>query len=321
MTVHTNLRSVTPADFLARISIHHWQLRDLLCRGQNDALLYISQNSVNSFALSQREEAEPQVVASFGFEPRCLNSQNDLICVGGQENGQFSVCRNGHVRSLDLGGSINNNICLYEDQAIVSNNDHTLKHVDLASTSLVNCTALPTAVNHTSISPSESNLISVGDRSELYYFSRSSGGWSITERLEASTDSLFTTGFHPTRPIFAAGSQDGSLLLWDQRFLSTPFKIIYSTRPHQPSGAVRSIKFSPAPLDLLLFTEASGYAHLVDIRGELFEEELLRVGRREIAGCCWRSDGARLYVGCADGISEWSISGRDRLVFPAVKLQ
>jgi len=98
-------------------------------------------------------------------------------------------------------------------------------------------------------------------------------------------------------------------------------KTVYSTRPHHPSGAVRAIKFSPAPLDLMLFTEASGTAHVMDVRGAEFEEELLRVGRREIAGCCWREDGSRIVIGCVDGISEWRVPGRDRLVFPAVKMR
>lgn len=133
----------------ARITIKHWQLRDLVSVStQRPSLIYYpTDKKVNSIdlaapAVTVSEEGQirndnnisissspgathtskPQIVTEFGFEPRSIQNLGDIVGVAGvkstrEQAGKIGVVN--HVSGVkierELGQYINNSLCLYTD--------------------------------------------------------------------------------------------------------------------------------------------------------------------------------------------------------------
>lgn len=72
-------------------------------------------------------------------------------------------------------------------------------------------------------------------------------------------DAVLMCDWSPQGNLYAAGGQDGRCLVWDVRDRRAVAR--YLTH-----SAVRCVKFSSGPMDLLAFAESEGRVHLVDIR-------------------------------------------------------
>lgn len=77
--------------------------------------------------------------------------------------------------------------------------------------------------------------------------------------LKEFADAGMMCDWSPQGKIFAAGAQDGRCMVWDARDRRLVAR-------YTVQNAVRSVKFSSSPMDLLAFAEQEGRAHLVDTR-------------------------------------------------------
>ncbi|KAK9478900.1 WD40-repeat-containing domain protein [Lipomyces japonicus] len=287
----------------ARVTIKHWQLRDLICKtALPNEILYVSDRFVKSMDIKTGKSVK---CAEFPFEPRCIATSSrgsgngdSIIATGGIQRGQFGISyrpeqqQDGYstmnpVTAVELGGSINNSITLFNQgsasvSALVCNNDHSLRMLDISPTghSVVDKICLPVPLNHASMSPDGNTIITCGDSPQLFVFhpeERSNSlsnrrSWTRSITLPTSSDSGFSTAFSPSGVLFAVAAQDGVASIFDSRFVSSsstackPLKMIESTRPRTNAGAFRCLKFTPGAEDLLLITEQSGRVHVVDAR-------------------------------------------------------
>ncbi|KAK9370564.1 hypothetical protein V1509DRAFT_651381 [Lipomyces kononenkoae] len=299
----------------ACVTIKHWQLRDLVCKTENlHEVLYVSERVVKSI---DTDTGKSSHCAEFSFYPRCLASAFGIVAVGGVQRGQLGFTYRRHddesngvdlpVTTVELGGYINNSITLYKPgaasvSALVCNNDHTLRMLDIngSSYSVVETLQLPVPLNHACISPDRKSIIACGDSAHLFVFhpeerkrsddawdeatscldSPTNLKWTRTATLATSADAGFSTAFSPSGVLFAVAAQDGVASIYDSRYLSTsssntsistrnapkPMRHIESTRPHEKEGAFRCLKFSSGAEDLLLISEQMGRVHVVDTR-------------------------------------------------------
>lgn len=178
-----------------------------------------------------------------------------------------------------------------------SNNDKTVRVFSLAQNRVQATLHLPISTNHASISPDGKNLVVVGDSTKVYFYHSNFGTsmnceagrepWTLTCQLTAGTcDALISTAFSPTSVHCAVASQDGSITIFDTRYLSkssssdspSPIvKQIPSSRPRTHAGAVRSVQFSPAPWDLLVWAEHSGRVTIADARSNFTKRQVIDV--------------------------------------------
>ncbi|KAK9482082.1 hypothetical protein V1527DRAFT_477527 [Lipomyces starkeyi] len=298
-----------------RVTIRHVQLRDLVWKTANlHEVLYVSERAVKTIDTDTGKTAQ---CAAFPFQPLCLTSAFGIVAAGGVRRGQLGITYRGPeedadnrvdlpVTMIELGGYINNSITLLKPgaasvSALVCNNDHTLRMLDIndSSYTVIDTLQLPVPLNHASISPDRKSIIACGDSAHLFVFhpeerkrnneasdeatrvdSLASLKWTRTATLATSADAGFSTAFSPSGVLFAVASQDGLASIYDSRYLSAslsstylstrnvpkPMKYIESTRPHEIPGAFRCLKFSTGPENLLLISEQSDRVHVVDTR-------------------------------------------------------
>lgn len=188
----------------------------------------------------------------------------------------------------------------------ISNNDKTVRIFHLAQNRVLTTLHLNVATNHASISPDGQHLVIVGDFPKVYFYhpATSSGScpgtpgtgigeagcesWILSSHppLSAGTDALISTSFSPSSLLCAVASQDGSITIFDTRYLSCtnipgcPSPIvnrITSSRPRTYAGAVRSVQFSPAPWDLLIWAEHSGRVCVADARSNFRKRQVVDI--------------------------------------------
>ncbi|KAI5795478.1 WD40-repeat-containing domain protein [Peziza echinospora] len=319
---YSSLILPSPLSFYhAKIPDKHWQLRSLLCSPAQDILFYPTGNNIYSLNTATRRRV---LVASLPFAPICLGAKYGWVCAGGSDNGKFAAIRVGDdgrplparngceearadVRVSELGGLIVNSITLHRppgpnaDQdilAILTNNDQTVRILSLVHNRVQTTLHLPIPTNHASISPDGKNLVVVGDSTEVYFYHSSSEtapnreagreSWTFSSDtpLTAGTmPALISTSFSPSSVMCAVASQDGSITIFDTRYLNSRtrkgncaiIKTIPSSRPQTFAGAVRSVQFSPAPWDLLVWAEHSGRISIADSRSNFNKRQIIDV--------------------------------------------
>ena len=321
-------------------------------QGAEESLLYCCRHSVRTLDVRTNEIglASPK----FNFEPRSLTSARGYT-IAGAENGYIAVLnsRTHSKTEVDIGGSLVNGIHIYqgqdsEDRALISNNDYSLKFFNLSTMRAEAPIHCPSAMNYASVSADGKMLAAVGDSTELYLFVQESGRWKRHAEICVAEDACFSSSFSPSGTNLAIGSQDGTCSILDTRMISNNLKEastcygppstedsgallhrVTSAR-HFPHGSVRSISWSPSPLDMLVFTESTSFATLLDCR-DFEKQQRLRIpdgdgsdfgigGRdREISGACWSRNGSHVYVGSEHGITEWQVKTRERRSFPSFK--
>lgn len=176
---------------------------------------------------------------------------------------------------------------------------------NLAESRVVTTLHVDVSTNHASISPDGKHLVVVGDSPEVYFYhpastSRTRGGigeggcgsWvlashpPISTNTKADTDALMSTSFSSSSLHCAVASQSGIITIFDTRYLactdekdgcSPIVRVITSSRPSTQSGAVRSVQFSPAPWDLLIWAEHCGRVCIADSRSNFTRRQVIDV--------------------------------------------
>ncbi|KAJ1954125.1 hypothetical protein EC988_002599 [Linderina pennispora] len=100
----------------------------------------------------------------------------------------------------------------------------------------------------------------VGDSNSVFLFNKRGDDFEKIATLTASNDASFSCDWSQSSELFAVGSQDGFVNVWDIR--SHQKMISLETYQHGRSrGACRNVKFSPSgSVDLLAFSEVSFHA-------------------------------------------------------------
>ncbi|KAL6771155.1 hypothetical protein ACKKBF_B34160 [Auxenochlorella protothecoides x Auxenochlorella symbiontica] len=302
-------------------TIQHWQLRDLLHCPEREHELYCTNRH---YTLKCTPDEKRVLVQDLHFEPTSLAVRYGYIAAGGQTS-QLDVRALGSGEIAykgDCGGSVNNALHFARDASgqvrlFVANNDESIKIFGLPHGRLLASVDCPTSINYCALSPCARHLLAVGDNRGTYlYAARPSGYWQAKSWVEAG-DAGMGCAWSPSGSLFAAVSQDGLCCVWDHR--SQGVVVRYMT-----PLACRNVKFAPAPLDLMAFTEHRGRTHLVDMR-MWGRHQVLHLGSGpghdpEISGLAFSPSGQSLYVGLPEGIARFAIDAQSRFSFPAVEV-
>eukprot|EP00887_Chlorella_sp_A99_P001147 scaffold14.g1147.t1 len=301
-----------------RTSIQHWQLRDLIHCPREDGELYaVFGNQTRRHDL---DNDMTSIVQQLSFEPTSMTVGHGFIAAGGQ-------CSQLDVRALatgeivykgHCGGSVNNALAVARDASgalrlFVCNNDDTVKVYSLSSGALHAMVRCPVAINYCALSPGGRHLVCVGDNRHTYLYQAGPAGYRQCRVFTEACDAGMCCAWAPGGSLFAAASQDGLAAVWDHRNC----KVVARYRTVQ---ACRNVKFSPAPLDLMAFTEHRSRCHAVDMRMWDRQPQVLQLRgplgeEPDISGLSYSPSGRSLYVGTEDGIAAYDVDTLARRCF------
>lgn len=195
--------------------------------------------------------------------------------------------------------------------AVLTNNDKTVRMYSLTLSLEITVLDLPFPMNHATISPDGKLLVAVGDQNVAYFFervkisqpssSKTSEGrpqmmappdWVPSHEVHlyvppnSTIEGYFTTAWSPSCRFCAVGSECGYITIFDTNLLvqcengeDAIVQIISSTRPENTigPGAVRTMLFSPAPWDLLIWSEDQARVCVADLRSGLRTRQVLHL--------------------------------------------
>ncbi|KAJ1842261.1 hypothetical protein LPJ57_010067, partial [Coemansia sp. RSA 486] len=302
-----------------------------------------------------------RVLGDLSFDPVSMAVSGDYIVVGGQraELAVGKLSEPGTTTVVRSGGSINNFVALDQQPAfggrrrlrdsaaftddgvtnlnitgeqnvprlLVCNNDHTVRLLALPTLDLLTELRFPTAINYASVSPDGAKMCVVGDSNQVFLFNKNGDSFEKMATMTASNDASFSCDWSQSSEQFAVGSQDGYVTVWDIR--SHRQMIQLETFQHGRSrGACRNVKFSPSgSVDLLAFSEHTGYVNIVDTR-DYSHRQVLCVATDDdadagvqswaaspgagsqdlqITGLRFSTDSSALFVGLEQSILEYEV--------------
>ncbi|KAF1945060.1 hypothetical protein EJ02DRAFT_451896 [Clathrospora elynae] len=225
------------------------------------------------------------------------------------------------IRLEKIGEDIVNSISIHklpadgEDDvvAVLTNNDKTVRLYSLTKNLELTVLDLPFAMNHATISPDGQLLVAVGDAPIAYFFERttphkpssktaegriqsSPPEWELLKQVvlyrpaNTNAEGYFTTAWSPSGRLCAVGSECGYITVFDVDLVKiveygedSIVQLISSTRPDTVTGAgaVRTMHFSPAPWDFLVWSEDQGRVCVADLRAGLKLKQVLTLDPKE----------------------------------------
>lgn len=159
-------------------------------------------------------------------------------------------------------------------------------------------------MNHASISPDGELMVAVGDQPQAFFYQRiqlpslAFDGEVAFARYEwhelaeprlslvPDNDACFSTAFSPSGHICAVASQTGIITMFDRSLIrddmdadEAVIEVLKSSRPalRDCSGAVRSMRFAPAPWDLFAWAEDQGRVCVVDLRNSFRSRQTIEL--------------------------------------------
>ncbi|KAJ1333525.1 DUF2415 domain-containing protein [Microdochium nivale] len=188
--------------------------------------------------------------------------------------------------------------------AVLANNDQSITIVSLFDSQEVDHIALPDAVNRALISPDGTMLAAICDDPYLYVYVRAPVDKSRDNqhyewkqlppvRLQGQTHTdasdsrgSFAAAFSPSGNYLAIGTQYGTICVFDTGAFDKPdanplLAYFDSSRSPHESGAIRDMAFSPAPHDLLAWTEHRGRVGVADVRSKFTQRQIISIENHE----------------------------------------
>jgi hypothetical protein len=210
------------------------------------------------------------------------------------------------VNSMSIHTILNNGRTPDEPVVLISNNDKTVKIYSLAQREVLTTLSHTVPMNFAAMSPDSSIVAAVGDSDRVYFYERrlyqdpdiidgSCGRyakyeWDMLADPQVPTgdpvydDYSFAVTFSPSGHLCAASSQGGSISIFDMQHLRRnedlgESSVICSFRSSRPAlfGCVRSMAFSPAPWDLLVWAEDHGRIGVADVRRACVRRQILEL--------------------------------------------
>ncbi|KAF1965426.1 hypothetical protein BU23DRAFT_24809 [Bimuria novae-zelandiae CBS 107.79] len=198
--------------------------------------------------------------------------------------------------------------------AVLTNNDKTVRIYSLTRKQEVTVLDFPFPMNHATISPDGQFLVAVGDMHNGFFFERNKDKKAnIMKNLEGRVESTppdwtllhevclyvptgshiegyFTTAWSPSGRLCAVGSECGYISIFDTELLErceygedALVKLVSSTRPDLTygAGAVRTMIFSPAPWDFLIWSEDQARVCVADLRSGVKVKQVLTLDPKD----------------------------------------
>jgi len=310
-----------------KVTIHHWQLRDLLLPDDSrykHQLLYPTGQDIYKF--NYKTGIQDDFIKDLGYPPTCMAAGYGYWASGGQR-GDLTLkdMNSDYLVSITTapGNTINNGLCFSKQNGqiklLVSNNDGSIRIFTVPELQLVGALNFRTAVNCTSISPDGSKMVTVGDDNRVQLFNISaSGEFEKSNTMAVSRDANFSIAWNHTSEKFAVSSQDGSVHVWDIRNRN-PVARFSGLHPSITKGAARSVKFTQSgAVDLLAFTEHVSHVHVVDAR-TFNDQQTLRIGSASldvpITGLCFSNDSKKMFIGLENALLDFDIDTGNRRRF------
>jgi len=327
--------SEVPERYDKPCSIGHWQLRDLMhFDDTGDAVYVCHSREVQRYSFKNKRTTPTMVL---GWVATSMAVRYGYVAAGNQASDvkiwstmEGKVIYEERINS----GSVNNAMHFSRTpdalELHVCSNDCVVRTFQVSESQdtwgaerrvrLAQATQFETPINYAAVSPDGRSMCCVGDNRVTFLADRrESGEWEITRSLKEFADAGMMCDWSPQGKIFAAGAQDGRCMVWDARDRRLVAR-------YTVQNAVRSVKFSSSPMDLLAFAEQEGRAHLVDTR-MLDKKQVLKLpasgaSTREnmVAGMHFAPDGTRLALACEAGISVWDVDTSTRRTFSDAEL-
>ncbi|KAF2002354.1 hypothetical protein P154DRAFT_146441 [Amniculicola lignicola CBS 123094] len=198
--------------------------------------------------------------------------------------------------------------------AVLTNNDKTVRVFSLTQHLELTVLDLPFPMNHATISPDGQMLVAVGDQQQGYFFERVKTQkpstmktpegrmqsippeWALFEEVrlyvppDSSIEGYFTTAWSPSGSLCALGSECGYITVFDVEELKrceygedAIVQLISSSKPDVliGPGAVRTMLFSPAPWDFLIWSEDQARVCIADLRSGLKVKQVLELDSKD----------------------------------------
>lgn len=192
--------------------------------------------------------------------------------------------------------------------AVVSSNDCTVSILDIENQETIEKLTFPECVNRSVMSPDGEFLVTICDDPFLYIHKRKSKvkskeqppastdhlcEWNLAQRIQLegqrSSDKSdmrgsFALCFSNSGKYLAVATQYGIISIFDAERL-TDFQslvVVFTTSrpgPDPDTGPVRAMEFSPAPFDLLAWTESTGRVGVADVRSLFNSRQLIMIDR------------------------------------------
>ncbi|KAJ2470955.1 hypothetical protein GGI02_002588 [Coemansia sp. RSA 2322] len=181
----------------------------------------------------------------------------------------------------------------------------------------------------TAVSPDGSKMCVVGDSNLVFLFHKRGDTFEKIATLTASNDASFSCDWSQSSELFAVGSQDGYVTVWDIRSHQQRLVQLETFQHGRSRGACRNVKFSPTgSIDLLAFSEHTSYVNIVDTRcfdkrqilhvSGMPEAEVVETQAAtdspsmmdmdlQITGLRFASDSSSLFVGLEESILEYAV--------------
>ncbi|KIW22254.1 uncharacterized protein PV07_12159 [Cladophialophora immunda] len=231
--------------------------------------------------------------------PKCFAHDMNVDLLGGEI-----------VNAMSIHTFLNHGKTPDEPVVLISNNDKTVKIYSLAQRQVLTTLPHPVPMNFAALSPDSTVLAAVGDSNRVYFYRRhheedrdiidgSTGRYTkyhwemfanpvVPTGVPVYDDHSFAVAFSPSGHLCAASSQGGSISVFDmQRLLSSNepggSSIIWTFWSSRPDlyGCVRSMIFSPAPWDLLVWAEDHGSIGVADVRQSCVRRQILDLDRQK----------------------------------------
>lgn len=198
---------------------------------------------------------------------------------------------------------------LDETIVLVSNNDHSVTMYSLSQNVPLATIECPRPMNHAVLNPKTNILAIVGDENKVYFMKRlldedlqdpppeqhryAEYEWrplatpDLPKAAECRLDDWsFAVAFSEDGRLCAASSQGGCITIFDMDVIAeepdVPEEAIVCTfRSSRSSlwGCVRSLAFSPAPWDILAWSEDHGRIGLADLRRECVRRQHIELNK------------------------------------------
>jgi WD40 repeat protein len=303
-------KSASPVGPIPRLTVAHWQLRDLLCAHPSSDSPYLYTISSDSVVRIDRIRKTSDIIEKYSFSPVSLTcSPSGIVACGGNE-GELAL--GSHV--LSLGGRFTTNglgFAPHTSNLYVACNDSTVKVYDVASARCVKSVAFRAPINYVKASPTGSMVACVGDSYDVNVLD--ADGHRIKAFRNVFADAGFALSFDAHGHTLVCGSQKGQIALFDLRMMAL-------VKVWDRIGRIQCVRVMhhdvafAGTADMLAVAEQRGLVTILDTRayemGVLHEISAGEGDRCGSAGVAWTDD--QLWCAWTDQNERVSVYDVDR---------
>ncbi|KAI9361541.1 hypothetical protein BD770DRAFT_441538 [Pilaira anomala] len=292
-----------------KCSIGHFQLRNLLWATNKNNIYYVCGDTVRQWSPQRKKSTQVIDLAtanrpgSVSLKITSMACAHGILFAGGfkgecvwkvvQDTSNISNQFNTTNESRSIG--ITNYTDIVKDKAgvtlgIVSNNDATIKCINLETAQIEQKFSLPFAANCSSLSPDSRMLCLVGDSTETLIVDADNGKSVVS--INEHHDFSFACCWNPDGRTFATGNQDRTTRVYDIRNTSKAMYVLGSN-----VGAIRSLHYSHDG-QYLAAAEPIDFVHLYETKHYESSQVIDMFG--DIAGVSFTPEDQSLYIANAN---------------------